>query len=818
MPKSDQEIIVDLAAETKPYDSIEEFLHDRRQGSDKNPDTTARLCGVLSRVSGCFDPKEEARPKDGFPIPWVTIVLGSETLDSLPPMPDERSFRQNLEKQLLADKGDAKQKAKRDFPVEEEVVDISEFAWRLLSTRDSFRSRPLEPTSLLSTVDAKYDRIQLRLITAAYAVTRAYLFSKLARGVPLNREEDETIHLASLGFSWTAESPEVALFNRAHDALADVQWVTKDPQARNNATSVSRPTRGDQAPLINKLVELIIDGLDQGDDESTVGAGGLLLLTEIAWHYLVDTLREPLAPYTYPDWAEQLIAIDIQSDDAGGTYFESRLSGVDPLGVAYKVASEAICNELKGATAKRSQELKRISKVVRAGQVDGLDHSSKDHYKAYWAYCRVLEQQAAVCEAARLAPTLVSSPEQTNASDVVDGAGDSEWLDAIDDSEAKDPGTDSEFESVFASALDDVDLLTVALPEEPEPSASDSSVAQRGDVATPSSMKDVPDPVAYVTTFDIEFELAWWHFIGKPFMVVLPINVVYDRGGLSRGSQAWIGYIVRPSAAGDAITAIRQPDPKSFFLVQSFVKQQEKIVGSRIVPPAVGPERYGAGLPIIVKLCGSPLVKLAVDENEDEDDGRLNTRLPLIQDILRSGKFGGLSSGAGENVSVRGWLRHALIIEDFQAMVAALPEADSGSILSLPTELRGATSSAYWRYWTLLGVDLGDSALRYRLVGQMLGSAFGLGAPVEQTRLGVSISRPRAMNRKARSLLRWKQVEMVNDEALGFSDELLHYVEHLADQRGCIRELQTDPVKTATTDPVSRMTWWRCELGKKKKG
>lgn len=268
-----------------------------------------------------------------------------------------------------------------------------------------------------------------------------------------------------------------------------------------------------------------------------------------------------------------------------------------------------------------------------------------------------------------------------------------------------------------------------------------------------------------------------------------------------KGHQVWVGYIVHPDDHQDAVEAITTPDEKSFFLIQSEGAQ------ALIAHPELNPDRLNtADMPIVVKLCGSPLVTLPeIPTKRMEEDGRqystrrdLALALPLFQDLASAGthlpRFRNFATGREDKIPL---LRHGLILEDFQAMVAALPEADSTAELALPINLRGAPSTGYWRYWTLLGVDLGDSALRYRLIGQMLGSTFGYGGPRRQRRMGLAVNRERGLTRKALALMQWRQIEVVSDDALNFAEELGHYTKHL----------KVLPEKSSAGHPASRHTW-----------
>lgn len=810
-PASDiAEIIADLPEEEDPYPDVASYLRDRRTDgalADEDP----RICHTLARISGATDDPYELTVKGvGIPIPWVTLVLGREVLDSLPPRPQRSEFLVNLKAKLLT--AERVQVRGARFPVEPEAGDIAEFAWTLLQSRDSFRPGDSEGHEGTAPNQPEYDQIQLNVVIAAYAVTRAYFFSKLIQHAPVNRGADEFVAINDQDFDEGANlpRPDEAYWKRAEAALRRVKASLEAAKSQKDWGHANhRGAHRDHFWIIGELAGLLLTSLREG----TVSSGGLLLLTEIAWHYLVDTLRSPAAPDTYPDWAEQLIAIDIQTDSHGAHRAprRSRLSGIEPLGVAYDVASTAIKNQLDATTLHRSERLHAAQQLVRSGHNDSL----QTHERAYWAYCEVLAAQAEVSARAKRNRETPPPPPPPAASPSESNIG-SEWrtfTEVLDDLPGLGGG------ATTAEPLGEVqrwDQATPGGPEAPDPASAtrpgsqDEPEERSDDLGSDAqAMQSVPYPVAVVTMFDIELELAMWHFYHKPFMVILPVNVVYSGGGVYKGQQAWVGYIIRPTSnatgATDAVEAICKPKPDSFFLIQSSSPTLAKVS-----PRIVSDKLSGSDLPIIVKLCGSPLVTLPGGPNILSTD-----QTPLFTQMVQSSQFPRIQSylerASGEAATMAGrprratgsgiQLRHGLVIEDFHAMVAALPEANAESTLALPADLRASVSRGYWRYWTMLGVDVSDSALRYRLIGQMLGSTFGPGRPREQRRLGVALNRKRSLDRKARSLLRWKQIELIEDDPLSFTEQLLHYKDHLRDQDLSVQRQDNQQ------DPTSRLTW-----------
>ncbi|MDR1213862.1 MAG: hypothetical protein LBK54_07270 [Propionibacteriaceae bacterium] len=793
---SKREIMADVPPGMRPFTSIKDYIENVRGTDSVHQD--ASLCRVLAWTSGWLEKTAGTENNPGIPIPWVTLVLGSEVLDSLPPKVPQASFIANLEAKLKSEQT----LNKHGFPIAEEANDVAQFAWTLLESRDSMR-RPdgrshgsSDPEGSNSEpVLPDYDDVQLNVIVAAYAVTRAYFFSKLAQHAPINREEDQVFAIA-FGFKWSGPlqgaDPEEVFWRRAAAALESLKALTEHRPAASDIglDHPARATRVDQTVMIGQLADLMQNSIKEQASLANVSSGSLLLLTEIAWHYLVDTLRKTQDPNAYHDWSEQLITIDMQPG-RGTQPNPSRvqfLNGTEPLGVAYEVASDAIERELINTTELRDAHLAKMGEAIRAGQLDKLS----GHDRAYKVYCDLLHAQSAV---------------RRRASDMKTKRkiGDGDPLPDIT--------TDFNILPRQGIASPSRSVPPARLPQSTEsakPTSPDSGETSTEDGSDVLSMEAVPYATAVVTTFDIELELALWHFHQESFMVIIPVNVVHETDTVYKGQQAWVGYVVHPRDGADAVTSITQPPKNSFFLVESGEGE------SVIAETTSNSDRLGdTNMPIVVKLCGSPLVSLPEFPRELS---RLNpeAKLPVFNDLDRA-EFP-LVSGfweAKEGVNPKQpKLRHGLVLEDFQAMVAALPEADATAKLTLPANLRGSVSPGYWRYWTLLGVDMTDSALRYRLIGQMLGSTFGTGAPRQQRRTGVAINHERRVNRKARSLMQWRQIEVVHDDALAFRTALDHYVKHLNDEKLLDRKIvcgaadgQPSPIRTSQKDPVSRRTW-----------
>jgi hypothetical protein len=218
----------------------------------------------------------------------------------------------------------------------------------------------------------------------------------------------------------------------------------------------------------------------------------------------------------------------------------------------------------------------------------------------------------------------------------------------------------------------------------------------------------VPPPAtAFVTGFDLELEMALWRNAekGSSFFVVVPVHVFQGRDD-DMAQPCWIRGEVVKASDGASFDDLRSPENWELLTANTS--------GSEL--------RRG---PHVVHLSGAPLITLPTDPDE-------------MREIVQS-----LSPNISRS-DVRNELtiEHAIIADEYLAVRHAevdlffqfYGEKDSTTRVdrSLPRLLTSSsndripTRGANPRFWMVVGVALGDPAIRYRLVSQLnLGKATG---------------------------------------------------------------------------------------------
>lgn len=273
-----------------------------------------------------------------------------------------------------------------------------------------------------------------------------------------------------------------------------------------------------------------------------------------------------------------------------------------------------------------------------------------------------------------------------------------------------------------------------------------------------------PAPSVFVTTFDLSLELALLKQNAE-FTVVLPVHVVSPTHGVAHA--CWLSFEVQ---GGDSHQSARH----------RFEAAQASLRLFRSVDKAKGP--------VIVHLVGCPLVPLPElrdlpnlqNDLTSDDDGFLST-------ALREEAWWGASTYRTQEKNLEDLkkeliLQHAIVIGEHDAVLQnALdlihePQVRDGG---LPSGI-AAGRPGWFRYWMLLGVQLGDSAVRHR-VATVISSLpraavdFGQGA----TQCGVAVStRPGDLEA---SLLSWNGIEVVEGDAFEFEDQMRHFANHFAE-------------------------------------
>lgn len=319
-----------------------------------------------------------------------------------------------------------------------------------------------------------------------------------------------------------------------------------------------------------------------------------------------------------------------------------------------------------------------------------------------------------------------------------------------------------------------------------------------GDGATADEPETPLLAVAFVTTFDVELEMALrTRYPDQPFVVGVPVHFVHEKSATpdrrERATSLWLGYVVRPSDRG-SLEAITRPDDNDWFVLSSANLKEAKGEESGPHLDVLADGHSLAELPFIIRLSGSPLVQLP--DLEDSRGGwkastdhlrRRALALARSQGEVRGTSRKRAAARAGEPVD-EGTARfaHAPLLEEHHSLRLSLPEIEvsGSSARGLPRDLTRLAQANVRRYWMLLGVQLSDSVVRLRLMAQFFSAGLMHGETYNHPeRSGMALNRSR-LSARATDLLEWSEFDLVEGELEGMSPHLSHYSDHLATALG----------------------------------
>lgn len=426
------------------------------------------------------------------------------------------------------------------------------------------------------------------------------------------------------------------------------RWWTKEHAELSGSTSIEVYLRESVLPPLLDLLEAVTaSSSDDGSTNSDIARQALLqkifdglrgrppvlgvedlrLITEMTWLKLLENTS------IYPGWSELLLQLLVNY---------SEVASSAPAGRRPKVV------QLEELGKEVSSLLARPTNRSWSSRLNGCGPNERDSF--YSAIARLLHAQAKVF-------ALLHSPSTLSL----------EEDDAHPDVEAR--------------------YLR--------------SVAIRGRIGTDTKRKRVfegrslpsvtiPHPVAFVTSFDLEIEMALWA-IGLPFRVVLPVLCTSSRRSIE----------------ADLVWLVATIDPTMEAVDPSIEQDNDELKGHpllscshdwRIAQAIFRPEE-GGDLPVIVRLSGSPLMTLP----------------DLIGDLRED--FRGLGYEGEEKVKPY----HALTIDEYTSLRQSENElffAAREEARGLPSCLAGGTDSNE-RVWIGLGVQIDDPAIRARMFSQL---------------------------------------------------------------------------------------------------
>lgn len=260
-------------------------------------------------------------------------------------------------------------------------------------------------------------------------------------------------------------------------------------------------------------------------------------------------------------------------------------------------------------------------------------------------------------------------------------------------------------------------------------------VPDRGDTHLPLA-------TAFITSFDVELEIALWRRMAAAdsdacFILVIPIFATakepYRRGALTT-SFTWVYRLVQPSG-------------KRFDDFERAVLASEEPWYSLSSMDA----REAFGKPIVVHLSGAPLLKLETVSDREFPADRFN-------------------------------FSHAVLLDEHRALVEVASDFEQASqrrfgLGNLSSDATYPEEMIAPRFWMFIGTQLDDTGVRLRLLAQEIAALhFGSneGLPTHE---GRTISRGVMVNRwvpiAERSAFTWQNIDVVQGEVSDLVDELV---------------------------------------------
>lgn len=263
----------------------------------------------------------------------------------------------------------------------------------------------------------------------------------------------------------------------------------------------------------------------------------------------------------------------------------------------------------------------------------------------------------------------------------------------------------------------------------------------------------VPMSSAFVTSFDLELELALMD-ARQPFVSALPVFV--EATGSEELAICWIGCVMDPTSVRDEEVPDRLFEPGKWFKLSGFGGFGKTIEAYR-------------DLPVVVRLTGCPAIKPPNLGDEPE-------LLEELSDLV------GIGPDNGEVI-----LRPAFVMDEYVAGAMAATDTFLDHLelarLGLPHWIAGVPGGAnaqFARFWLVLGVQLGDSSIRQRVVAQLTAPRLVAASPAKPPAMTGLV-----LNRRIGPLdgwlMRWQGFDIVSGKAATIAKHLAHYEAHLRD-------------------------------------
>lgn len=275
-----------------------------------------------------------------------------------------------------------------------------------------------------------------------------------------------------------------------------------------------------------------------------------------------------------------------------------------------------------------------------------------------------------------------------------------------------------------------------------------------------------PIASAFVTSFDLELEMAMWRSSTDPFVVAVPMNLLQDiaEPAAHLASVCWLGCMIRPDHTlplDEQLERLREPAESDWFLLNG--EQSYEL-------------DYGE-FPVVVRLSGSPLMRPPRLWTEDGEWNDLCLR--LLKDLYIA-----LPDEPPDPQDPELRMAHVALLDEYSAVQHAASEfiiLNDRVRHGLPAALTGTRGSAFARFWMMMGVQVSDSSIRYRFASQLTVPTNIDGESVKDqpapSRAGLVVNW--RTDDTVRDLLGWYNFDVVTDRCEAFLGDLQHYLRHL---------------------------------------
>lgn len=276
-----------------------------------------------------------------------------------------------------------------------------------------------------------------------------------------------------------------------------------------------------------------------------------------------------------------------------------------------------------------------------------------------------------------------------------------------------------------------------------------------------------PLPVCFVSSFDLELEMALWS-TGRPFIVVIP-TFASDDAAPGKATLVWQMTRIDPTTAG---STSEDELPSELVAPRHWGELSEETLRKLGTPAR---EIREGRTPVVVRLTGSPLLDLSAlnDASRRRSEDPPTTK------------------------------QHALVVDEYTAIQQAAADLNGNG---LPAALTRGSLRGPQRFWMMLGTQLEDSAVRFRLmVPHVVDRRSGAAArqthePVrgEGYRAGVLVNENSPTSH--RELFYWHDLDVVDAAHLDVAADLTALVRRTKQALSTIEELYRTTHPTVPAD------------------